>query len=141
MRKQIPPHVNVQAFLSRKQIPCHVNYFLTRGNSRVPSSRESRGEIYFSGKSGKVRQFVPFLRIQGKSGNYFLPRAADWSGKVREFCSDSDQTLCNFLYFVAKYVYHESNFSQIFLATLHSASLKNSFSYVLHNILLFPFTK
>ncbi len=33
--------------------------------------RESQGEIYFSGKSGKVREFVLFFQNEGKSGNYF----------------------------------------------------------------------
>ena len=32
---------------------------------------------------------------------FFVP--AEWSGKVREFCSDSGQILCNFICFVSKY--------------------------------------
>ncbi len=68
---------------------------------RVPSIRESQGEIYFSGKSGKVREFVPFRQNQGIIFSLCV--------MVREsqgICSDSAQTLCNFLCSVSKYAYH-----------------------------------
>ena len=64
-------------------------------------SSELQGSQH-QGKSGNVREKLIFLENQGKSGNlYCLLRIrenqgiisiiAEWSGKVGEFCSDSDQ--------------------------------------------------
>ncbi len=89
-------------------------------NTGFPASgeiRESQGEIYFSGKSGKVREFVGFRENQGIF--FYL------CSMVREsqgICSDSGQTICNLLCFVSKYAYHESKFSHIFGTSLRSAS-------------------
>ena len=59
----------------------HMPHFL-----RVPTIRESQGENYFSGNSGNLSCF---LRIRENQGIIFV--TGEWSGKVREFSSDSGQ--------------------------------------------------
>ncbi len=108
--------------------PTAEQYPLGTQSTGFPASgkiRESQGEIYFSGQSGKVREFVPFLRIQGKSGNYFLS-LLNGQGKSGNFVLIQVKHCVLFYVFLSKYAYRESNFVIFFspqfsiCPTLHS---------------------
>ncbi len=93
-------HVICICIYTEQKIWQHVEYcpHACYNYHRVPTIRENQGEFYFSGKSGKVREFNLFFKIlqtasfgykqlcggQGKSGKIRLKK----SGKVREFCRD-----------------------------------------------------